>query len=89
MVGSYAVIALPDQPVSATNPGKYYMRGETVNTVRLMPTAQQTLTDTSITQNSTHTTMKFTKPLAEAGELAISATAQNTFCLCYRLLQRA
>jgi hypothetical protein len=79
MVGSYAVIALPDQPVGATNPGKYYMGGETVNTVRLMPTAQQTLTDTSITQNSTHTTMKFTKPLVEAGELAISATAQNTF----------
>jgi hypothetical protein len=79
MTGSYAVIGLPDQPVSATNPGKYYLGGETVNAVRLMPDAQQTLTDTSLMQNATHTSLSFTKPLAEVGELAISATAQNTF----------
>jgi hypothetical protein len=79
MTGSYAVIGLPDRPVSATNPGKYYLEGETANAVWLMSDAQQTLTDTSLMQNETHTTMKFTKPLAEVGELAISATAQNTF----------
>jgi hypothetical protein len=79
MKGSYAVIGLPDRPVSATNPGKYYLGGESVNTVRLMSDAQQTLTDTSLMQNETHTTMTFTKSLAEVGELALSATAQNTF----------
>jgi hypothetical protein len=79
MTGSYAVIGLPDQPLSATNPGKYYLGGETVSTVRLMSGAQQTLTDTSLMQNETHTTMRFTKPLVEVGELAIDAMATNTF----------
>jgi hypothetical protein len=44
-----------------------------------VPDEEQTLTDTSITLNATHTTMKFTKPLVEDGELTINAYEKNTF----------
>jgi hypothetical protein len=79
MTGASAVIGLPDQPLGLTNPGKYFMEGRTLGAVQLVPDQEQTLTNTSITQNATHTTMKFTKRLVEDGELAINANGQNTF----------
>jgi hypothetical protein len=79
MIGSSAVIGLPDKPLGPTNPGKYSLWDHTVGSVRLMSDEEQTLTDTSITQNATHTTMKFTKHLVEDGELAIDAYGENTF----------
>jgi hypothetical protein len=79
MIGSSAVIGLPDEPLSPTNPGKYSLGGHSTAAVRLMSDEAQTLTDTSITQNATHTTMKFTKHLVEDGELAIDAYGENTF----------
>jgi hypothetical protein len=79
MVGSSAVIGLPDEPLGPTNPGKYSLAGESVGAVQLVPDEEQTLTDTSITQNSTHTTLRFTKSLVEDGELTINAYDQNTF----------
>jgi hypothetical protein len=77
MTGSYALIGLPDRPVSVTNHGKYYLAGETINTVRLISDAQQTLKDAGLMQNETHTTMMFIKPLAKVSDLAMSAHAQN------------
>jgi hypothetical protein len=50
-----------------------------------MSDAQQTLTDTSLMQNETHTTMTFIKPLAKASDLAMSAHAQNTLIYAARL----
>jgi hypothetical protein len=79
MVGSSAVIGLPDKPLGPSNPGKYSLGGQSVGAVQLVPDEEQTLTDTSITQNATHTTMKFTKRLVEDGELAIDAYGENTF----------
>jgi hypothetical protein len=79
MTGASAVIGLPDEPLGPTNPGKYFMDGRTLGAVQLVPDQEQTLTNTSITQNATHTTMKFTKRLAEDGELTITANGQNTF----------
>jgi hypothetical protein len=79
MIGSSAVIGLPDRPLGPSNPGKYSLWDHTVGSVRLMSDEAQTLTDTSITQNATHTTMKFTKHLVEDGELAIDAYGENTF----------
>jgi hypothetical protein len=79
MVGSSAVIGLPNEPLGQTNPGKYSLAGESVGAVQLVPDEEQTLTDTSITQNATHTSMKFTKRLVEDGELTINAYDKNTF----------
>jgi hypothetical protein len=79
MVGSSAVIGLPDEPLGPANPGKYSLAGESVGAVQLVPDIEQTLTDTSITQNATHTTMQFTKRLVEDGELTINAYDKNTF----------
>lgn len=79
MVGGEAVIGLPDEPVSATNPGKYQLAGESVSGVRLFPSDQQTLMNASIYQNDTHTILTYTKLLEEAGELSVSATDANTF----------
>jgi hypothetical protein len=79
MVGSSAVIGLPDTPLGPTNPGKYSLGGQSVGAVQLVPDEEQTLTGTSITQNATHTTMKFTKRLVEDGELTINAYDENTF----------
>jgi hypothetical protein len=79
MIGSSAVIGLPDKPLGPTNPGKYSLGGQSVGAVQLVPDEEQTLTNTSITQNATHTTMKFTKRLVEDGELTINAYGENTF----------
>jgi hypothetical protein len=79
MIGASTVIGLPDQPLGPTNPGKYFMGGRTLGAVQVVPDQEHTLTNTSITQNATHTTMKFTKRLVEDGELRITAIGQKTF----------
>jgi hypothetical protein len=79
MIGNSAVIGLPDEPLGPTNPGKYFLGGHSTAAVRLMSDEAQTLTDTSITKNATHTTMKFTKRLVEDDELAIDMNGENMF----------
>jgi hypothetical protein len=77
MVGNTAVIGLPDEPVGPNNPAKYFLGGKSVSAVNRLPADQQTLTNTNLVQNATHTVMTFTKPLEEEGELSISATETN------------
>lgn len=74
MVGNMAVVGTPiDNKVA-----KYYLGGKTTSTVRQAEDDKQTLTDAMIMQNETHTVMRFTKPLEEPGELAVSAEGSNT-----------
>ena len=77
MVGSLAVIGLPDEDVGPTNPGKYDLEAITVAGVVL--TDQQTLMDGNIEQNETHTVLTFTKLVEEEGELSINPTGNNFF----------
>ena len=79
MVGSLAVIGLPNEDVTA----KYNLGGKSVSAVQQAASSQQTLTDTSITQNATHTVLKFTKLFVEDGELEM--TADGRFAFIYAL----
>jgi Eukaryotic cytochrome b561 len=72
MAGSYAVIGTPaDGKVL-----KYEMTGRTIPT--LMPEAQQTLEDTSVTSDGVTTTLTFTKLLKEEGEVEIFANGDSS-----------
>ena len=78
MVGSEAVLGLPDDENGLTNPGKYDLNARDTSGVRLMGNPQQTLKNATIEQNSTHTVLTFTKLLVETDEHTIS-TESNTF----------
>jgi hypothetical protein len=77
MPGAEVVIAMPDQAQGASNPGKYNIGARTQEAIVL--SGQQTLENASFEQSGGTTVLRFTKPLAESGELAISATGPNTF----------
>ena len=78
MLGSIAVIGLPDQPNSDTNPAKYLLGSKTqLSAIELLDSTQQTLDDATISQNDTHTVLKFTKKLVEDDEVPISGTGPN------------
>jgi Eukaryotic cytochrome b561 len=67
MIGSEAVIALPD-----TNQVlKYSLGGKVVDAVQPMPASQQTLVESGMIQDEGVTTMAFTKIMNEAGEVPI------------------
>jgi hypothetical protein len=75
MLGSLAVIGLPNEDVTA----KYNLGAYSISGVLQVASSQQTLTDSSITQNATHTVLKFTKLLAEDGELELRADGRHNF----------
>lgn len=77
MVGSLAIIGLPDEPIGEKNPGKYLLGAQTPSAVTL--TDQQTLLDSNIEQNETHTILTFTKLLVEPGEISINPNGDNFF----------
>jgi DOMON domain len=78
MPNSLAVIAMPDDGTGT--PLKYDIGGSrTQSAIVVAPTERQTLTEASYTQNATHTTMTFTKSLAEANEQAILLSGMNNF----------
>jgi len=80
MIGSEAIIGLPDEPISATNPGKYYLGGYSASAVTLRDDDVQTLTSSSIVQDTTSTTLTFTKLLEEPGDVfVIDPFGVNTF----------
>jgi hypothetical protein len=79
MIGTDAVIGLPNDPVSATNPAKYILASKSNSGVTELSTAQQTLQDASITQNATHTVLTFTKLLVEESEVELLATGRHNF----------
>mmetsp|Transcript_5267 Transcript_5267/g.9346 ORF Transcript_5267/g.9346 Transcript_5267/m.9346 type:complete len:1208 (+) Transcript_5267:170-3793(+) len=77
MVGSLAVIGLPDEDISESNPGKYDLGGQSPAAVTL--TDQQTILDGNVEQNETHTVLTFTKLLTEPGEMPIDPNGRNVF----------
>lgn len=79
MVGSTAVIGLPDYKDSITNPGKYSLDGKTDSLVVPMDTAQQTLRDATIRQDNRMTMMEFGKLLIEDDEQPLVVPGENTF----------
>ena len=79
MTGSLAVVGLPDQPPSATNPGKYDMTSTSTSGVTLVEDAQQTLVDATVVQNETHTVLTFSKYLQEEGDLVSIDPAGSNF----------
>ena len=78
MVGSEAVIGLPDENTVK----KYALAAKSGEGVQPLADAQQTLIEASITQEGGVTIMQFTKILEEAGEIPI-AVGQNTFLGAY------
>ena len=65
MIGSDAVIGLPNLPNDRTNPGRYELNGRSLSQINLMPNRRQTLIDASIEQTERSTTMTFTYILNE------------------------
>lgn len=65
MIGSDAVIGLPNLPNTRTNPGRYELNGRSLSQINLMPNRRQTLIDASIEQTESSTTMTFTYILNE------------------------
>ena len=76
MIGSESVVALPDEPVSNTNPGEYYMISQQNEGVFLMEDSKQTLTDASIVQEDGMTIVAFTKLLSEEGKLGLTTNGE-------------
>jgi len=85
MVGSDAIIGLPLESVSSTNPGKYYMIGETESNVFLRESSSQTITNGDVWQQNGSTYMAFTKALDEVGEIPITTSGVNYFLWAYGL----
>ncbi|KAL7560042.1 hypothetical protein ACA910_000081 [Epithemia clementina (nom. ined.)] len=83
MVGAEAVIGLPGQPNSATNPAKYNLNAREVSGVVQMPAERQTLINATITQGGGKTVLRFTKILFEEGEHPIFADRPNTFLFAH------
>ena len=83
MVAAEAVIGLPDEPNSATNPAKYNLNDRSVSGVVQMPAEKQTLINATITQEGGQTILRFTKLLFEDGEHPIFADRQNTFLFAH------
>ena len=84
MVVSDAVIGIPEDDNSSippVNPGKYRMTTESSSGsgVNLLPSSYQTLRDSSISQNATHTVLRFTKFLEENDELPISRDEESVW----------
>ena len=75
MPDSVAVIALPESVGGV--PQKYDLTDRVLSGVN--PSPQQTLSGATMNQNSTHTTMTFTKLLQEDGEPTVSLTESNNF----------
>jgi len=77
MTGSEAVIGIPDESNSSINPGRYMLGGYTQALVSLME--NQTLSDASIVQTDTTTTLTFSKLLSEEDGMSIKPDGTNIF----------
>lgn len=77
MIGSEAIIGLPDEPVGMSNPGKYDLGAYSVSAITIKD--NQSLMDSSILQDDSTTTMTFVKLLEEPDELMFDPLGVNTF----------
>ena len=68
MVPNTAIIGLPDEDTVE----KYFLQSRSLDGVTPLAEEQQTLTGTSISQVDGITTLTFTKPLVEDGEVAVA-----------------
>ncbi|EEC45454.1 ferric reductase [Phaeodactylum tricornutum CCAP 1055/1] len=70
MLNNIAVLGEPgvDSTTEVPNPSKWFLGGFALSQVSRVATLQQTLTESSIVQNDTHTVLHFTKPLVEPNE---------------------
>lgn len=84
MMGSMAILGLPDAPV-AHQVQKYLLGSSTERNgiPQALPALQQTLLDTSLAQDGGNTIMRFTKLLSEPNEQTINPNWQNTFLFAY------
>jgi len=78
MVGSVAVIGVPDAPESY-QVQKYNLESQSVDSIEPLQATQQTLIGTDMEQDENRTIMRFTKYLSEPDELTIHPSMQNTF----------
>jgi len=79
MVGSDAVIAIPDNELSASNPGRYHMTGFSSDDIHESP--GEPLPQVSLEQSDTTTTLEFIKYLETDGDIPIDPNGTNTFLL--------
>jgi len=79
MVPADAIIGLPAEAVSLSNPGKYTMTSRSLSGVTLLSDSRQTLVNQSIVQNATHTVVTFAKVLIEANEVPIVLDQTTAF----------
>ena len=77
MVGAEVVVAKPADPVNGSNPGKYRIGSKTVTGIQLLES--QTLVNATFEQTNGQTIVRFTKRLAEDGEIEILPDSENTF----------
>jgi hypothetical protein len=81
MEGTLAIIGLPDVGVSL-----YDLNGYSTSSVEIRTDDEQTLTETTITQENGITTVDFTRSLAadQADDLPLSSSTTDTFVWAYR-----
>ena len=83
MVPSNAVIGLPNNGNSFSNPGKYLLSSKSIQGVTLLSDDRQTLKNHSILQNDTHTVLTFDKILVESNEVPIALGTKMAFIWAY------
>jgi DOMON domain len=83
MVPSNAVIGLPNNGNSFSNPGKYLLSSKSIQGVTLLSDDRQTLKNHSIIQNDTHTVLTFDKILVESNEVPIVLGTKMAFIWAY------
>lgn len=78
MIGSEAIIGLPDEAITnGAKPMKYALRDKA--TASIVPLESQTLTDHSVTQENGETVLTFTKILDEGDSLPLLSEGFTTF----------
>lgn len=77
MAGAEVVVAKPAGPVNGSNPGKYRIASKTVAGIQLLDA--QTLLNATYEQANGQTIVRYSKRLAEDGEMEIFADGENTF----------
>ena len=71
----------PDEPISDTNPAYYDLGAQSPAGVTLAPSDRQTLLESNIEQNETHTVLTFTRLLTD--EISIDPNGNNWFLVAF------
>lgn len=79
MYPGFVTIGQPKLQSNVTNPAVYETSGHGVQFVNMLSLNRQTLLNSSVVQNSTHTTLSFTKRMLEFGQYPIHGNGTNRF----------